>query len=90
MIGLEGQSYQCFLRTKIGSRDLYSTKGDNINFHSFVQSFDLQIRSKSAPPSVRLPPKSPKHYFSAQFELAESGQTCAVWRVAIRMNQTVE
>ena len=50
MMGLRGQSYQCFLRTKIGSWDLYSTKGGNFNFHSFVQSFDFPIRSKAAPP----------------------------------------
>ena len=50
MMGLRGHSYQRFIRTKIGNRGLYSTKGANFNFHAFVQSFHLPIRSKSAPP----------------------------------------
>ena len=49
MMGLRGHSYQRFIRTKIGNRGLYSTKGANFNFHAFVQSFHLPIRSKAAP-----------------------------------------
>ena len=50
MTSLRGRSYQRFLRTNIGSRNLYSTKVANLSFPAFVQSFDLRIRTKSAPP----------------------------------------
>ena len=52
MMGLRGHSYQRFLRTKIGNQNLYSTKDANCNCHAFVQTFDLLIRAKSAPPKI--------------------------------------
>ena len=51
MASLWGHSYQASLiRTKIDSRSLHSTKGGNLHFHGIVQTFDVRIRTKSAPP----------------------------------------